>query len=144
MAYCTSDQVQGEFKKLRADSTSPIDLTEIDRFIEEADAIIDSYLSKRYETPVTGATSLIIVRNISIMIVAQRIKDILRVKTGDEPTSQDGRGNLNDRAMKMLKDIVDRNIDLPDATATDTDEGVQSYVSSNEVPFIFERETVQW
>lgn len=144
MAYSTTAQVVAEFKTLNVGASSPVSTTDVERFIQEADALIDSYLSKRYATPITGTNALIMVRNISIMLVAQRIKDILRVKTGREESSQDGRGNLRDYAMKLLNDIVDRRVDLSDATVASTGQGVASYVSSNDVPFIFERGTEQW
>lgn len=145
MAYATLAQVQSEFKNLSIGASTPITTTEAERFIEESDALIDSYLSRRYEVPITGSNSLKVVREISIMLTAHRIKEILRVKTGDSKADQDGRGNsLHSRAMNLLKDIVKRKLNLTDATAATADDGVSSYVSSNDVPFIFERGTDQW
>lgn len=144
MAYCVLAQVIAEFKDVNISVTTPVTVADVNRFIEEADACIDSSLSQRYTVPVTGAQSLIVVRNLSIMIVAQRIKDILKVKTGKEDANQDGRGNLRGLAEKKLKAIVDRAINLTDATEKSAGAGVKSYTSSNDVPHIFERGTDQW
>lgn len=144
MAYSSVENIQSEFKNLTISATTEVTTTEVTRFIEEADAYIDGVISQKYQVPITGAMSLIIVRQISIYLVAQRVKDILEVKTGSQQSEQDGRGSFKAFAEKALKDIIDDKLLLSDATLYSPEDGVASYVSSNNVPFIFERGTEQW
>lgn len=145
MAYCTNAHVSAEFKGVTfGASTSPTSTT-VDRFIEEADAEIDSKVGLKYETPVTGSTSLIIVRQISIWLVAARIKEISRVKTGATTAEQEAReGDLRKMALERLDKIASGEILLPDATLVSSADGVRSYVVDNGVEAAVDVESEQW
>lgn len=144
MAYCTNAQVSSEFKGITFSASSSITDTEVDRFIEEADAEIDGKVSQVYTTPITGTVSLIIVRTISIWLVKDRINKILAVKTGNDEDNQSGEESLGSRARQMLNDIVDRKLDLPDATLVTASDGVKDYNYANSIEPTFKRGTVQW
>lgn len=148
MAYATNAQVASEFKNITFSATSSITLDEVDRFIEEADAYIDSKLSQKYVTPITGTTSLILVRQISVWLAAQRVKDIMRVKSGatekDQGVGKTKIRRLDDMAKEMLSDILNDKLELPDASLKDTSEGVYSYVYHNNIDHKFDMENDQW
>jgi len=148
MAYATSAHISSEFKDITFSASTKVTDTEVDRFIEEADAEIDSVLSKRYVTPITGSVSLILIRQISIWLVAQRVKDILVVKTGVKGSDQGNLRNddirLDRKAKNMLQDIVNEKLDLVDATFLDSSGGVSSYNVDNNIGHVFDRESNQW
>jgi len=80
MAYSLNSDVINEFKAL--DTTNGIITTaKIDGWIAEADAYIDGILSTLYAVPITNATDLLIVKTVSIGIVAQRVSRVLEVKS---------------------------------------------------------------
>ncbi len=145
MAYCTTTHVSGEFKGVTlSSSTTPTDTT-VERFIAEADAEIDSKVGLKYETPVTGTTALIVVRQISIWLVAARVKEIFKVKTGASSAEQEAReGDLRKMAMDRLDRIAKGEELLPDATLRSSYDGVRSYVVDNGVEAQIDVESEQW
>lgn len=145
MAYSTVEQVAAEFKGITFTDTSSITITEVERFISEADAVIDGRLGQTFVVPISGTISLLIVQNISIWLVAQRVKDIQSLKTGNAPTNQIERENrLDAKAMKMLDDILNEDILLPDATLIKSTGTVSASNVTNNVERIFKRDDVQW
>lgn len=145
MAYCTVDHVAGEFKSVSFSTTTAITTSEVERFIAEEDAYINSRLSKRYETPITGAEALLIVRKISIGLVAGRVQRIMKVKTAEEPTNQDGQSlDLGAGAKKMLEMIVNDEMRLPDNDLATTHQGIQSFNVDESVEPVFEQGVDQW
>ena len=148
MAYCTTDHVAGEFKGIVFNSTSTVTESEVIRFIAEAGAEINSTLSSRYSVPITGTESLILIRQINIMLVAQRVKDILTVKTGvtapDQGNNQGNTIRLDITARKMLQNIISEKINLTDATLLDSQSGVASYNVTNSIEPFFEKGVDQW
>jgi phage gp36-like protein len=126
MAYCTYDQVEEEFKALTLSASTSVTITQAQRFITEADAEIDSIIGVRYDTPVTDATGLIILRKISIELVASRIQKILATKTSVESAKQSGREeDLEAKAMKKLEKIADGSMKLGSATLVTSHQGIR-------------------
>lgn len=82
MAYTDFTEVQGDFKNLTFDaSVGNITQAKVTQYIVEADAMIDSYVSSKYATPVTTSGSgLNLLKMLSRTIVTLRIKSILEVK----------------------------------------------------------------
>lgn len=145
MAYCTSAQVTAEFKDLPVTVNSSITEAKIDRFIEEADAEIDGQLGLKFETPIAGATALIIMRKISILLVTARIKEILQVKTAVEDVNQDGRaGSLRKQAQAMIDKILKGTLALPGATLLSTAGGVRSFAVDEDLEHTFKKGESQW
>lgn len=144
MAYATVANVTSEFKNITFSVSSPVTTAEVERFIEEADAHIEGVLSQKYVTPITGTTSLIIVRQISIWLVVQRVKDILAVKSGNQSANQEQGERLDNLAKDMLKDIIDENILLSDATLLDNSDGAFDYNSNNNITQTFKAGEDQW
>lgn len=133
MAYCTEAQVEGEFKDVDFSASTVVTSDDITRFIAEADALIDGHLAGKYDTPITGATSLLIVRTISVLLVASRVRKILEVKGGDSSKGQAPKASEKKQAMSMLKQIKEGKILLTDATLANSYDGVKSYTSANDV-----------
>ncbi len=146
MAYCTSDDVALEFKGIAPWSSSTIPTSDaVDDFIEQSDGLIDARIGVRYSTPVTGTVSLIILKQISIWLVAGRIQNILRVKTGKEEVDQAGGvGSLLTKANKLLDQIAAREVILSDATEINAHMGMKSYNADNSITPTFERSTDVW
>ena len=60
MAYCTKDQVADEFNgSVSFGVTTSPTATTVDRWIAEADVLIDAKVGLRYDTPITDPTDLI-------------------------------------------------------------------------------------
>lgn len=147
MAYCVASDVTSEFKRVDFSlANSAVTTAEVTEFISQADQFIDSKIGLKYEVPVTGANSLKILKQISIYLVAYRIKRILEVKVATpDPNAQDVQNqNLRQIALDMLKDIVDGLLLLSDATLASSGNGVGSYAYSNDQVAQFDRDTEQW
>jgi hypothetical protein len=143
MAYCTNSDVVNEFKSLNT-TDGKITTTKIDTWIAQADAYINGRIGNVYTTPITGAESLLIIKEISIGLVAQRISRILDTKAispkGDQYIPKD----LIEKAEKRLDMIVNRQMVLSDATLKTTHGGVSSYTSDNTVDRTFDLTKNQW
>ena len=143
MAYSTNSDIQSEFKNL-AYSSSGITSAEVDEFIAQEDAYIDGLIGNKYDTPVTGAKSVKILKNISIQLVAARVKTILAVKTGIPITEQNSESNLAVLAKEKLEQIVSGALLLSDADLKTANDGVDSFAVSDDIDHVFKRDTDQW
>jgi len=142
--YCTAPQVEAEFKRISFTVDTAVTLAEVTRFIEEASAHIDSVLSNVYITPVTGTVSLLVLQQVCIWLVAQRVKDIQALKTSKENTDQiTNEARLDKKALDMLKKIINDEMALPDALKVTTG-SVSSYNVRNNITSIFKRDEQQW
>lgn len=145
MAYSTNSDVTDEFKSIDV-VNGKITTTKIDVWIGQADEYIDGRIGLLYETPVGASAlkSLKILKEISVGFVAQRIAQIMEMKSitpkGDQFIPKD----LIKKAERRLEMIVNRTLLLSDATALSTDQGVKSYSSSNEVTRTFDQSKDQW
>lgn len=142
MAYSTNADVVDEFKNL--DTTGKITTAKIDEWIDQADAYIDGRVGLIYQIPVTGASSLKILKEISIGFVAQRIAYVLETKTTTPKGDQYIPKNLIKQAEDRLKMIVKRELVLSDATEKSTKAGVSSYSNENTVNRKFDQSKTQW
>ncbi len=146
MAYCSDTDVASEFKDITFSSGTAVTDTEVDGFIDEMSALIDTYLSNRYEVPViTGTTSLLLLKFICILLVKSRILSILSVKTPQDKTKQDPDGpTLWDRMIKLLEQIRKGTLPLPDATVLPTAGGMYSFLMNQDVEYTFRMEDENW
>jgi phage gp36-like protein len=146
MAYSTTAQVASEFKDITFNATSAVTDTEVDRFIEEADAEIDGRVGKRYEVPVTGTASLKILRTISIGIVADRIRDILELKNPTMPELEQGIRPKSSaaKARKMLEQISKGDLLLSDATLANAHMGMKSFAVDEGLEYEYQSGVPQW
>lgn len=146
MAYCVIDDVKAEFKSITfTGSDAAVTEADVTEFIVQADAEINSRIGLRYQVPVTAeATALSLLKMISIWLVSARIKEITEVKDVREEVNQDVKADSASRARKMLDQIAKGEINLIGATLASTADGVNSYVSANNVERVFKKDTDQW
>lgn len=148
MAYCTVQDVQGEFKSLvLSASSTPTDTAVLD-FIARASAEIDGRIGLKYQTPVDATASpngYAILRDICLDMVSRKIRRIIAVKTGDSQTSQDssekpGSKNPSDR----LNDIVQSLLLLSDVQKINVTDGIRSNAFQCRPEHFFQRGVDQW
>lgn len=145
MAYCTYANVASEFKNTTFSATSPVTDTEVTDIITQTDAEIDARLSTVYQTPITGASSIILLKTISIYISAARVSKIIEIKTGESDKDQPRRVEERLAAEKMLQDIIKGVLPLVDATKKVSTGGVRSYTSDNTcIKPVFDVTKDQW
>lgn len=145
MAYCTSAQVQAEFKGIVFDASSNPTDSDVSRLIDESDSMIDAVIGVRYVTPVTAGAGLTLLQNLAIRLTAERIRNILAVKTGNKEIDQGNKSASDTKAvMDCLAKIAKREIVLQGAIDADPTEGVSSMNVSNGQTYTFQRGTDQW
>lgn len=148
MTYAAVVDIQNEFRKITFDGTSDITDTRVTGFLEETDAMIDTLLSVRYQLPITGTKSLLVLKRIEIAVVAERIASILDLKQNKVVSSTIKQEyNKKDKAniaIKMLNQLVDGIIILPDAVLLDSQYGFSSYTEDNNIEPFFEKGVDQW
>ncbi|MFN8741528.1 MAG: phage protein Gp36 family protein [Pirellula sp.] len=147
MAYCELDDVQAEFKNTTFSGSTLVTDDNVSAFIVQADALINSYVAKRYETPVLEtADGFFLLKMISTGIVAERVRGILEVK---QATNKDGEQNVRRPMsmavlMGMLKDISTGKLPLADAIPISGGTGLYSENSANFIEPEFKKGSTQW
>jgi phage gp36-like protein len=145
MAYATEAEIESEFKNLTIDTGTAITTATVATYLAQADAEINSRLGVKYETPITGTESLVLIKMIEIWLVKDRVQKAMKVKTGIEKSSQDlGDADYRKQALDLLADLASGKVALSDATLKDSSGGVKSYASSNSVENIFKVGVTQW
>lgn len=143
MSYSTVQDIKDEMKGLRTDGI--VSESQVESWIDQADAYINGRLSKVYATPIVGPNSLKIIKWISIGLVAQRVSRFLDIKSttirGDQYIPKD----MIKEAKETLDMIVNRELLLSDSEpVTDLETGISSYTSDNEVERTFKQGVDQW
>ena len=146
MAYSTYAEIQADFKDVTFTSTTLVKDTEVTQFIVEADSLIDSYVGKRYEVPITGTSSLSLMKLYSRTLVAERVRGILEVKQQTaQATNQNVRSGLSTKdILKLLSDIRDEKTDLVDATLLSDTGNFYSNNYTNDIQPVFKKNLKQW
>ena len=147
MSYTTALEVQSDFKNMTFGSTGNITSADVDQFIVEADALIDSYLGNRYVTPVLGnAVALALLKLFSRTLVADRIRGILEVKQAmNRDANQSVRGGLTTKdVLAQLKAIRDRESILPGAEELASGGGFYSNNAANDIEPVMKKDEKQW
>lgn len=146
MAYCVESDVKAEFKNLEYDS-STITAAKVSEIISQEEAVINAKIGLKYSTPVVLADSpesVKILKMVSIWKSYQRVKDILKVQVGTDKLSQIAPDDKREAASKMLKEIVDGELPLPDATLAAASDGARSYVVDESEEHVMEKGVEQW
>ena len=135
-AYCTTADIEAEIKALSLSASSIPTTTQVTEFIDQESARIDSYLSSRYTTPISGTESLLIVKRLCIALVSWRVSDIISTrKVSQLPNgmiSQDLSGaTAYKQAMKDLELYRKGLISLPDSTVANASAGKSGFASGN-------------
>lgn len=148
MAYSALTDIQAEFRNVTfSSSTTPTDAT-VTSFIAQADAEIDAKVGLRYAVPIDTTAcpvSAITLKRLSAWLVVARIKEILKVKTGDAATSQDSRGgDIGKMARDQLEQIAQGKYLLSDAPLVNDTEGLGGWGVAAGEALSFDKDTVQW
>lgn len=150
MPYCTKDEVKAELKALTTTSTTPIvSDANLDAWISQSDAEIDSRLATKFVVPITGTESLKIVKTISTYIVAERAARKLElmasppIQTEGKTIITIGKGTAKD-GRKMIEDIMEGKMVLSDATLKSSSMGIRSHNVSCEQEHKYKRNRDQW
>lgn len=71
MGYATFQDIQSEFKNLDfTKANQAVTLSEVNKFLQEADAVINSYLGTRYTVPISGTAPVAQSNTLQISTVA--------------------------------------------------------------------------
>lgn len=146
MAYCEVEDIQTEFKDIKFDEDgSAVTTASVESFIDQAGSEIDARISVRYAVPVTmNDSALLLLKQICVWLVSDRIRDITEVKNVRTESDQDVKISTGGRARKMLAEIANGDIFLLGATLASTADGVSSFVSSNNIEREWKKSKVQW
>jgi len=119
MAYTTYQEVDRLLKWFSFSASSKVTITDVNTyFIPEADVIIDGYIGRIYELPITDSDDLLILKYISTRICACEIAHVLVLQASGEisPIVQ----RWCDSAKQKLQDIMSRKLPLPNSTLKTT------------------------
>ena len=108
--YCTTYDVEGEFKAVQFTSSSAVTSAQVTDWIKQETAYINAIISLRYATPVanTYEEAFLILRRICTFRVAERVKNKLEVKTGNNQTDQEVKqANYTRTPNTDLRDIAE-------------------------------------
>jgi hypothetical protein len=148
LAYTTRLEIQADFKDAVFNATSLVRSADVDQFIVESDALINSYVGKVYTVPVVVAgAGKDLLKFLSRSLVAARIKRILEVK---QEKNTDPNQNIvgvllaPNVVMGILRDIQKQNIALEGATPLTSGGGFYSSNVSNSVEPVIKKDEKQW
>lgn len=147
MAYCSTTEVTADFKDIAFTTTSNIKSADVDQFIVEADALINSFIGSRYVVPVVSGAGLNLLKLYSRSLVTARIKKIMEVK---QAKSDDANQNVvgvflsPKDVMQMLKDIRESKINLDGCPLLNSNSGFYSNNVSNKVCSVMKKDLKQW
>lgn len=151
MTYATEADITAELKNMTFGSTKSITSDAVSDFLAQADAQINMFIGKRYETPVTGAESLLVLRKVAVDIVVYRVTKILdltkSIPIPDKAIPQNiTEGTAYRQSIDLLKAIRDDKMDLPGEAEINVDSGLASFNTEAGVdnPAIFQKGVMQW
>ncbi len=146
MDYCTTDDVITEFKDITFDCNSSVKLTDVESFIVQCSALIDSYVSRRYTIPVKTGDGVEVLKLICESMVAERIRGILETKQISNKDGNQAVRRLFDwkTCLQMLKDIASGNLVLIGAPLISTSGGIYSENAATGVKPYFRMGKKQW
>lgn len=149
MTYCQVSDIQSDFKDIVFNTTSSVTDTEVEKFIQEEGAFINSMICSRYVVPVIendSPNAFLVLKRIAIFLVADRVRHVLYVKTGRDASDQDTKGlrSLSRNPRKDLEAIRDGKSKLSDAVKVQEcigfDVGTDQTCSEN----LFDTTKQQW
>ena len=147
MAYTTKEEIQADFKDLTFTTTSNVKIVDVEQFIIESDALINSYIGERYVVPVTTGEGLQLLKLYSRLLTTARIKKIMEVK---QDKGQDANQNVVGVLMspaaiiKALESIRDGKSSLVGATLLTNSGGFFNNNVSNDVEAVMKKDEKQW
>jgi hypothetical protein len=148
MAYCTYTDIQSDFKSLTfASGSGNVTQEDVTQFIVEADALINSYVSGKYETPVAAGDGLNLLKMISRNIVTLRVKSILEVKQSTNVAANQNPVSTSlsmKQCLDMLGEIKAGKLKLDGATALVSGGGFYSSNYANDITPVIKKDSKLW
>jgi phage gp36-like protein len=149
--YCAIDDIKAEFKTLSFATSTDEGITEeeVEGFIDQASAMIDTQISNCYILPideniVENETLLSSLKNACIWLVADRLIPILQIKSRNQNLDQNGQKEITYymKAKSLLNKICpskENGLDSPAKKESSTE--VDAYTNQDA---FFQRDTTQW
>ena len=150
MGYCVLADVQNEFKNSPTAAFAlgaTVTDTTVNAFIDEASALIDSYVGQKYVTPITGVQSLLLMSLYARTLAADRVRGILanRQQTNTDANAQVKSDGFSVKdVMAGLLNITRDVTTLVDAVELLPNKGFYSNNNANNVQPTFRKQTRQW
>jgi phage gp36-like protein len=151
MTYAVESDIASELKNIPFNASTSVTSNAVCDFLDQADAQINMYIGKRYVTPVTTASSLLVLKKIAVDIVVYRITKILdltkSIPIPDKAIPQSiTEGTAYKQSIDLLIAIRDGKMDLPDEAEINATSGFASYNTEAAVdnPPVFEKGVDQW
>lgn len=155
MTYAIEEDIQNELKRIVIGGDTGVTRNAIVDFLTQEGAKIDAFIGKRYTTPIVLADdpkSFALLKKIEIDFVVYRVTKILNLSRSvpipEKGVTQDiTEGSAYRESMKMLQQIKDGKLDLPDSDLINSSAGFGSFhsesINSDVVP-CFDRTAQQW
>lgn len=105
MSYCTVGNIKAYYLGKTFASSDYCSESNVEQFIDDDEAIINSALSARYALPITDADDLKVLRSINSKMVVGTIDDIFREKTSDDQFERSR--TMRKEALTLLQQIKD-------------------------------------
>ena len=146
--YATEAQIIANLKGLVVAGGSTITTAILAEILAEESQVIDQHIQPNYTLDITDADALIFLRKICIDLVVYRVAKILMPKeqkfTPDGKVIQDiSYSGAWNKAMKMLKDLLSREIALPNVPVKSR-VFVSSTLDTCNIKATFEKDKRQW
>lgn len=145
--YCDASDVQAEFKNITFSETTLTKSSEVEAWILQADALIDSFIGKRYAVPVeSGDTALALLRLFSATLVADRVRKKLEVVQGaTEKAQQNPKGMVfsTKDVLDQLRAIARGDMNLVGVGEISPEAGFSGTDGFGVTP-VFKKDTEQW
>ena len=149
MSYWSVDDIRSDFKDIVFNATSSVTEAEVEKFILEESAFIDSMICSRYQVPVAEIDSpnaFLVLKRICIFLASDRVRHVLYVKTGRDNSEQDTKGlkSLSRQPRRDLEAIRDNKSKLGDAIALEECIGFDVGTDSTCSDMLFNPRKQQW
>lgn len=147
MAYTDSEEVQADFKDMDFAISETVTSDDVDQFIVEVDALINSYVGKRYTVPVVSGDGLNLLKLCSRSLVAARIKAVMQTV---QVIITEGNQNVVSSflsptaVMKILNDIKNGELTLGGAESLVSGGGFFSKNVACDIESVVKKDDKQW
>lgn len=150
MGYCTVEDLKSDFKSIEIEATgTKVTIAEAEEIIEQVSSYINGRIGVKYVVPVSlsdTTDAMRILKQISIFLAGERLKNILEIKTGE--TQLDSEQKQSRNIARTPKDDLDLIVKglllLPGATLAGAAQGVSSFNSDNCVGHQMDVTRQQW
>lgn len=143
MAYALLADVEMEFPGTTFGASDMVSEADIEAFIDQESAFIDSFLAGRYTVPVaSGAVSLLLLKKYCVQLVAARVSPKLAIGNAEKrQAALDSSKDIHEAIVKALSELRTGVATLPDAGRANSPIS-ESYNRANnyEGPFTIEQD----